>query len=114
MPPGATREELEARFLAFLDQRGLPRPSLNAWVMLGRHRYQVDCLWHAQRVIVELDGYETHGTRMAFEDDRARDRRLIAAGFRGTRVTWRHLHDTPGEVEDDLRAILVRAPDKRT
>jgi very-short-patch-repair endonuclease len=114
LPSGVTREELEARFLAFLDERGFPRPRLNAWLMLGGHRYQVDCLWPTQRVIVELDGYETHGTRMAFEDDRARDRRLVAAGFRGTRVTWRHLHDTPREVEDDLLAILTQTQDNRT
>ena len=107
LPPGVSREELERRFLTFLDRHRLPRPQLNAWIDLGSRRYQVDCLWPERKVIVELDGYETHGTRGAFEDDRARDRRLLAAGYRGPRVTWRHLHETAGEIAADLRALLA-------
>lgn len=107
LPDGVTREELEARFLRFLDRNGFPRPRLNAWITVGSHRYQVDCLWPAQKVIVELDGYATHGTRHAFEADRDRDRRLLAAGYRGPRVTWRHLEEIPGEIAADLRSLLA-------
>lgn len=107
LPDGVTREELEARFLSFLDRHGFPRPRLNAWLTIGSHRYQVDCLWPAQKVIVELDGYATHGTRHAFEGDRDRDRRLLAAGYRGPRVTWRHLEEIPEEIAADLRALLA-------
>lgn len=107
LPDGVAREELEARFLAFLDREGLPRPRLNAWVMLGSRRYQVDCLWPAQQVIVELDGYATHGTRSAFEGDRDRDRRLTVVGYRGMRVTWRQMHRMPDEIAADLRVLLA-------
>lgn len=107
LPDGVTREELEARFLAFLDRYGFPRPRLNAWLTIGSRRYQVDCLWPAQKVIVELDGYATHGTRHAFEGDRDRDRRLLAAGYRGPRVTWRHLEEIPGDIAADLRPLLA-------
>ncbi len=107
LPDGVTREELEADFLAFLDRYRFPRPRLNAWLTIGSRRYQVDCLWLAQKVIVELDGYATHGTRQAFEGDRDRDRRLLAAGYRGPRVTWRHLHEIPEEIAADLRALLA-------
>jgi very-short-patch-repair endonuclease len=106
LPPGMTREELEARFRAFLELSGLPRPRFNAWLSLGSHRYQVDCLWPRARLIVELDGFATHGTRMAFEGDRDRDRRLSAAGYRSTRVTWRQLLDIPEEIAADLRVLL--------
>jgi Protein of unknown function (DUF559) len=107
MPPGVSREELEVRFLAFLDARGMPRPRLNVWLTIGSKRYQVDCLWPAQRMIVELDGYATHGTRQAFESDRERDRRLAVAGYRGIRVTWWQLRDEPAAVADDLRSLLA-------
>lgn len=110
MPPGVSREELEIRFLAFLDARGMPRPRLNAWLTIGSRRYQVDCLWAAQRVIVELDGYATHGTRWAFESDRGRDRRLAVAGYRSIRVTWWQLRDEPAAVADDLRSLLEATP----
>jgi very-short-patch-repair endonuclease len=108
-PSGVSREALEERFLSFLDRRGILRPLRNAWVMLGVKRYQVDCLWPAQRLIAELDGYATHGTRPAFHDDRERDRRLAAAGYRSIRVTWRHLEEEPAELAVDLRALLKSA-----
>ena len=67
---------------------------------------EVDCAWPEQRFVVELDGRAVHDTRDAFEADRVRDRRLEAAGWRVIRVTWRQLHDTPGELETDLRRLL--------
>jgi hypothetical protein len=114
LPAGVSREELEARFLAFLDRFGIPRPRLNAWLTLGSRRYQVDCLWPVQRLIVELDGWGTHGTRSAFEGDRDRDRRLTAAGYRGTRVTWRQLHEIPADIAVDLRAMLAAGSSPQT
>jgi hypothetical protein len=108
LPVGATRGELEVRFLSFLDREGISRPSLNAWVTLGARHFQADCLWRDARLIVELDGFESHGTRYAFEDDRDRDRRLLATGFQVMHVTWRHLHEIPDEIASDLRAVLNR------
>jgi very-short-patch-repair endonuclease len=66
----------------------------------------VDCAWPEARLIVELDGRTTHDTADAFEADRARDRRLEAAGWRVIRITWRQLRDTTAEVEADLRRLL--------
>jgi hypothetical protein len=105
-PPGVTREELEARFLAFLDRAGLPRPRLNAWLSLRDRRYQADCLWRDRSLIVELDGYASHGTRIAFEDDRERDRILQVEGWRVIRVTWQQLHESGGKIAADLRRLL--------
>jgi very-short-patch-repair endonuclease len=106
LPAGVTREELEARFRVFLHRSGLPRPHFNAWLTVGSRRYQVDGLWPSQQVIVELDGFAAHGTRMAFETDRDRDRRLTAAGYRSMRITWRQLQDIPEQIARDLRTLL--------
>ena len=76
--PTPTRTELEARFLTFLDDWGFERPLINT-VIEG---YEVDAAWRDARLIVELDGFETHGTRRSFERDRERDRRLTTAGWR--------------------------------
>lgn len=109
-PGGAgTRSELEDRFLGFLDRTGLPRPATNAPFWLGARWIEPDCTWQEQRLIVELDGYETHRTRAAYEHDRARDRALTAAGWRVMRVTWRHLHEAPELLAGELRAALGRA-----
>lgn len=101
-----TRSELEERFLAFLDRAGLPRPLTNVPVSAGGRLIEVDCVWPAQRLIVELDGHATHATRRAYERDRVNDRALNAERWRVVRVTWRELHAAPRELEADLRAIL--------
>ena len=98
------RSELEERFQDFLIRAGLPRPQTNL-VIEG---YEVDCVWPEQRVIVELDGHATHSAAHAFELDRARDRRLEAAGWRVIRITWRQLELEQELVEADLRQLLLR------
>ena len=64
-------------------------------------RFEADLLWEEQRLIIETDGKETHGTPMAFERDRKRDQILIAAGYRTARVTW-------GQVRDEPIAVIGR------
>jgi very-short-patch-repair endonuclease len=59
--------------------------------------------------VVELDGRTVHDTAAAFERDRARDRRLHAAGWRVVRITWRQLREEPEALAADLRAVLGRA-----
>ena len=98
------RSELEERFQDFLIRAGLPLPQTNV-VIEG---YEVDCVWPEQRVIVELDGHATHSPAYAFELDRARDRRLEAAGWRVIRITWRQLEQEEDLVEADLRRLLLR------
>jgi Protein of unknown function (DUF559) len=102
-----TRRELELRFLGFLDEAGLPRPQVNAMVDLPSRPREVDCLWVHRRLVAELDGFSTHGTRAAFEEDRARDRALQAAGYRVVRITWRQLHEERTTVARQLQALLA-------
>jgi hypothetical protein len=59
--------------------------------------------WPTHRLIVELDGWETHRTRAAFEQDRARDAALTAAGWRVVRFTWHEPRDT---IQRRLQALL--------
>jgi very-short-patch-repair endonuclease len=69
--------------------------------------YEIDCLWRAPRVIVELDGRAAHDTARAFERDRAKDRRLTVAGWRPARVTWRQLASDEAELARDLVALTT-------
>lgn len=107
---GVTRSELERRFVAMVDARGLPRPRLNVDIAVRGRFFKVDCLWHGQRLIVELDGRASHGTKRAFEKDRERDRILLTEGWRVTRITWRQLRDNPDGIVTDLRQLLAVAP----
>jgi predicted transcriptional regulator of viral defense system len=98
-----TRSPLERQFLTLLDANDLPRPLVNQ----PENAITPDFRWTEQRLIVELDGFETHGTREAFERDRARDRALLAAGWRVARVTKRQLEQSPHELAAELRAMLA-------
>jgi very-short-patch-repair endonuclease len=105
-PSGRKRSRLEERFAPFLRRHRLPFPRFNDWILLGAKRYQVDCHWPGTGQIVELDGWEGHGTRTAFRDDRERDRRLAVAGYSVTRLTWNQLNDEPEQIAADLRKLL--------
>ena len=101
--PTPTRTELEAKFLTFLDDWGFDRPEVNTIV----EGLEVDAVWRDARLIVELDGFEVHRTRAAFERDRKRDRQVAAAGWRVVRLTWRQL--SGGEaLAHELRALLAQ------
>src|SRR4051794_11942212 len=93
---------LERRFLALLDTHGLPRPSITRRSRKG----EIDATWPDHRLIVECDGFATHGTRHAFEADRAKDRHLVVAGWRVIRLTWRQLTDDADTIARQLAALL--------
>jgi very-short-patch-repair endonuclease len=85
-----TRSDLEARVLAAIRRAGLPAPRINDRVVVPGHApLEADFHWPAEQLIVETDGYETHGTRAAFDADRRRDAALQAAGYRVLRFTAR-------------------------
>jgi very-short-patch-repair endonuclease len=94
----ATRSNLEEMFLALADVAGMPRPEINALV----EGFEVDAVWRDVRLVVELDGRDTHGTVAAFERDRERDRVLQVAGWRPVRITYRQMRDAPQAVIDDV------------
>jgi len=101
-----TRNELEERVLRICDAAALPRPEVNVMLATADGYPEVDFLWRECGLIAETDGYGSHGTRWAFERDRARDRALTVAGFRVVRFTWRQVTNGPGEVAATLRALL--------
>jgi hypothetical protein len=102
--PTFTRSGLEERFLALVSQAGLPRPSMNLNVI----GLELDAYWETERFAVELDVYETHGTRAAFERDRLREEDLLLAGIVADRITGPRLKREPEEVMKRLGRLLAQ------
>jgi very-short-patch-repair endonuclease len=103
--PKWTRNEWEAEFLQLLRDAGLPEPKTNEPLHApGYGHCEPDYHWPEHRVIVELDGFETHGTRAAFHADRAKDAALTASGHRVLRFTR---DDEPAVAITRLQALLV-------
>jgi len=74
-------EQKLAKALAKDSELG-PLFSFNQVVETTRgSRPKVDLLWTAGRLVVELDGYGSHGNRLAFMYDRHRDYELMLSGF---------------------------------
>lgn len=95
---GRLKSPLEAKVLPLLLRRSLPHPLLNAPVQIAEGRIEVDFLWPEHRFVVEADSRDFHGTAIAFERDRWRDRELMRAGYMTLRVTHR-------EAEQDGEAV---------
>jgi very-short-patch-repair endonuclease len=100
--PAMTCSEAERRMLRLIRAARLPRPRTNA--LIGRH--EVDFLWPAERLVVEVDGFAFHSTRRAFEHDRARDADHHRAGYRVIRLTWRQIAHEPEAVVATIAASL--------
>ncbi|HEX3174547.1 MAG TPA: DUF559 domain-containing protein [Solirubrobacterales bacterium] len=103
--PDVTRSPLEDRFAEFCRSNlaDLPAPLTNVSI-LDR---EVDAYWPSHRLIVEMDSWEFHSHRAAFERDRARDAAMQAAGYRVVRLTHRRLRDEPETVAEELRRLLI-------
>ncbi len=82
----------------------MPRPHLNAPVEC----HHADAVWPDQRLVIEVDGYASHGSRHAFERDRRIDQQRTAAGCRTVRVTWRQLTREPEAVVATVAGALAR------
>jgi predicted transcriptional regulator of viral defense system len=103
-----TRNELEEAFLAICDRVGAPRPRVNAWIPFPEGGgAEVDFLWERERLIVELDGFQSHGTRRAFVDDRRRDRRLKLLRWEIARFTWQDVLHARTATGGELAALLA-------
>jgi len=92
--PAFVRSRTEKRFLDLLRRSGLPVPATNVNVA----GFELDAYWERERFVVELDVFETHGTRAAFERDRLREDDLQLLGIEMTRVTGPRLEGDPAAV----------------
>jgi very-short-patch-repair endonuclease len=101
--PWSQAERLQHRLLR---AAGLTGWKANQWVYCGETGYYVDILFRPLRLILEIDGFETHGTRLAFEQDRRRRNDLVLAGYRVLNFTYLQLIDDPGWVIGCIRSAL--------
>jgi len=67
-------------------------------------------VWRSARLVTEVDGHATHGTRFAFEDDRARDLALVRAGWRVVRFTYVQITFDAVEVGAAIADLLGLGP----
>jgi very-short-patch-repair endonuclease len=94
--------ESERRLVDLIAKARLPPPKTNRKV----HGFEVDLYWPDHGIVVEVDGFQAHGHRQAFEDDRRKDLALRAAGLTVVRVTWRQITEEPEALVAALARLL--------
>jgi very-short-patch-repair endonuclease len=102
--PSFTRSRFEKSFRRRVRDTGLPVPSMNFNV----EGYELDAYWPDLRFAVELDLFETHGTRGAFERDHVRQEELKLLGVEMIRVTRPRFQREPEAVMRNLATLLER------
>lgn len=98
-----TRSVLEERFLALCETTDLLLLEVNATVA----GLEVDAVWRARGVVVELDGQTAHGGDRSVGRDRDRELRLRAAGYVVLRYSWEQITRAPERVIADLTPALI-------
>jgi len=99
------RSEFERAFLDLVRDAGLPPPQVNVLV----DGYEVDCYWPSANLVVELDSYEFHRDREAFERDREKIAELRLAGREVLPLTYRQLTRRRDWVVGAVNELLRRA-----
>jgi hypothetical protein len=92
-----TRSSLEELFLNELARLGVEMPLVNVKVKVNGDLLEVDFLWKAQRLVVEVDG-SGHARLRNRIHDRRRNFLLEQAGYRVLRVT-------PGRISSGARQV---------
>jgi very-short-patch-repair endonuclease len=103
---GRLKSPLEAKVLPLLLQQNLPAPHLNAPVQIADGRIEVDFFWPDHRFALEADSRDFHGTAVAFERDRWRDRELLRAGYTSLRVTHHQAETEATAIAETIAARL--------
>lgn len=101
-----TRSGLEIAFLELCEEAGFVIPATNQWVA----GWEVDALWRAERIAVELDGGGNHRTPAQMRRDRRKDLALRSAGFTPVRYSDEQIEHARREVIADLRSLNPPAP----
>jgi very-short-patch-repair endonuclease len=100
--PRRTRSPGERHLLHALRDHGIDGYEVNAKI----HGYEVDFLWRDLAFVLELDGWDAHNGRVAYERDRLKIAVLEAHGLTVMPVSGRRVRDDLDGVLDLLTRAL--------
>jgi very-short-patch-repair endonuclease len=96
-----THTEMEHRFLRICRRHRLPTP-----LTQQGEAPRVDFLWPDRHLVVEVDGWAAHRTKVAFQRDRTHTNALQLAGYTVLRFTWQDLTGRASAVAAQIRQVL--------
>jgi very-short-patch-repair endonuclease len=98
---------LEARMAKLLQDAGLDGWEFQFVVVdeQGRFVARVDFCWPDRKLVVEVDGFETHSSPAALQADLDRQNRLVTLGYTVLRFTWADVVRNPSKVVAGLCTV---------
>lgn len=99
----------ERELLVLLRRAGLRGWEANARVSLPGGYVIVDVVFRHWRLAIEVDGRAFHTDRRSFQRDRARQNRLMNAGWTVLRYTWEDVTQRPERVIAEIQTACSRA-----
>jgi len=105
---GPGDSELEKRALRFLAAAGLPLPVQLHRVVIEGEPFEIDLAYPEARIAIEMDGFDAHQGRRAFDRDRFKTRRLATAGW--LVLPFTSTSTGPELVGDVTAGLVARAP----
>jgi hypothetical protein len=94
---------LEDWVIECLVEGGLQPPERQFKVTIDRRTYYLDLAYPDAKLAIEVDGFDFHRARAAFDADRRRQNDLVAAGWTVLRFTSR---STAREIVEAVRPFL--------
>ena len=102
--------DLETLLFRAIRMAGLPLPVAQHPVRTRGGMRRIDFAYPHALVAIELDGFEEHGTRSAFESDRQRHNELEELGWRVLHFTWTRVRTDPFGVAFTIGTALGLVP----
>jgi very-short-patch-repair endonuclease len=102
------RTVLEARMARLWKRFALPAYSFQHTIRdaSGRFVARPDFTIVQPKVIVEVDGWESHGSPSAVDADNRREHKLLALGWLVLRFSWWRIKNEPVAVAAEIHAVL--------
>jgi very-short-patch-repair endonuclease len=102
-----TDSSLETKTLRVIRAGGLPEPTIQkALGSQGQPIGRVDLYYPSERLVIEVDSYRYHSSRLAWQHDLARQNRLMQEELRVVRFTEDDVDRRPHYVVSVIRSFL--------
>jgi very-short-patch-repair endonuclease len=105
--PNALDSRLEVKAWRLLRDDPVATPVRQVRVTAGTRRYRLDFAWPNLLAAFETEGFEWHGTRAQWKQDRMRTAALERLGWRRVVATWDDVVSHPGETLDRVASMLA-------
>jgi len=101
--------DLEVRALRVFHRAGFEPPVQQHPVRIDGRRCRIDLAYRVLMIAVELDGWDAHGVRSAFDGDRARRNELTILGWSVVQLTSAMSDEVMASTVDRLRRAAIAA-----